>query len=295
MDDNFLLLDEEDVEVLRHRNAHFGGNFAIMLEYYQTQNKGALLDEERIDYLQRVEEELGEDLAPYLLRETDFEQIAAAQEAYRQLRALYEGHSKGPIALANLILSEESEEEEALEAVTKEGNKWLGELIQLLEAPDFASPLFPGYGYAPALAARALGAIGDERSIIPLFEAIGHENEFIDAAALEALVQFGEPAKQFLLQRLKSPPFNQETGKAAAALSAFKEDEEIGKCALEMLGNPGIAKATPLSIYLAICCSGLKKKEDYLLLEQVAQHPALSKEAREELLLLYAQRSRKRI
>ncbi len=42
------LYDSDDIEVLMHRHAHFGGSFGIMLDYYEKGGKGAVLEIERV-------------------------------------------------------------------------------------------------------------------------------------------------------------------------------------------------------------------------------------------------------
>ena len=76
-------------------------------------------------------------------------------------------------------------------------------LIDIITSEKFYQPLSPGYGEAPALAARCLGLIGDERAIRPLFEALGREDFFMEEAIYSALSTTGDSAKEFLLNCLK--------------------------------------------------------------------------------------------
>src|ERR1700722_14207481 len=87
-DDNSYLTDELDHTILMHRDAHFGGNFQTMIDYYDQEGIGVLpeLDIERIQYLAEVELELQQDLSNVLLSAPEKEKIAAVKKAYLDLR-----------------------------------------------------------------------------------------------------------------------------------------------------------------------------------------------------------------
>ncbi|MES2122812.1 MAG: hypothetical protein V4492_08575, partial [Chlamydiota bacterium] len=63
------MTDAVDHDILMHRDAHFGGSFALMLEYYQKEGKGAHPEfgTSRIEELMRLEDECGENLAELVL------------------------------------------------------------------------------------------------------------------------------------------------------------------------------------------------------------------------------------
>ena len=47
MDENFghiPLLDAIDLDILMHKDAHFGGNFDIMIDYYEKEGVGSMPD-----------------------------------------------------------------------------------------------------------------------------------------------------------------------------------------------------------------------------------------------------------
>ena len=228
------MINEEELEVVMHRDVHFGGSWAIMQEYYANEGKGALLDRRLV---QRA--------VDHPLSDEDRAKVERSIEAYQQLRGIYEVEEETspiPRLIADLILSEDEDEEKAIEAVVALGERIVPELIQLLRSDEAADPLFPGYGFATELAARSLGRIGSPDAIIPLFETDGEE-------AIMALVRIGEPAKVFLLKILKSKPITEDTERAAAAIGAFPPDEEIRKTCAELLLE---VRQEPLRSYLAI-------------------------------------------
>lgn len=261
------LSDALDNIILMHRDAHFGGKFDIMLDYYINEGKGVNpeFDLERIHALIKIEKELKKDLAPLLLSGVDAEKVADAKTSYKKLRALYEKERpeyKNMRLIADLILSEDLEPEAEIEAIVKEKSTIVPALIELLKNEEFYDPLYPGYGLAPALAAKCLGLIGDKRAIISLFEAMTQGDFFDEDAALSALRAIGEPAKEFLLKVLYGRPLNEDNERAAVALIAFKEDEQVSKACLEMLKDPSVRKDIPLATYLILACEGLKDKAD---------------------------------
>ena len=56
------ILDELDTEILKHRDAHFGGNFQVMIDYYEQEGIGVVpdFDIDRIVELHELQEKLGE-------------------------------------------------------------------------------------------------------------------------------------------------------------------------------------------------------------------------------------------
>src|SRR5580704_7299274 len=95
-DDNilepFTLADASDIGIVMHRDAHFGGNFELMLDYYKRGGKGVNPDFnlERIQQLADYERATNQNLAGIILSGPDAEKIARAKEAYKQLKAFYE-------------------------------------------------------------------------------------------------------------------------------------------------------------------------------------------------------------
>lgn len=271
--EHFPLVDALDHEILMHRDAHFGGLFSVMIDYYQTEGKGVQpqFSLQRIEKLQQLEKELKQNLAATFLSADEIQKVADAREAYRQLRKIYEIaslKSPHPKLIADLILSEEQEATQEIAAIVAQGSSIVKLLIDLLKNEQFHDPLYPGYGVAPSLVVECLGQIGDKRAIICLFEAIGGDDFFADDAILKALKAIGSPAKEFLLRVVAGRPLNEDNEKAALALVAFKE-EEVAERALQLLREPDIWQDEALSTYLILSCEGLQKeisRADFALL-----------------------------
>lgn len=276
------LANAQDNAILMHRDVHFGGKFDVMLEYYLNEGKGVNpdFDLERIHELAKLEKDMKADLAPMLLSGVDAEKVAESKNAYKKLRQLYEKpkpQTKNMRLIADLILTEDLEPSKEIDAIVSEKSTIVPALIELLRSEEYYDPLFPGYGLAPALAAHCLGLIGDKRAIIALFEAMGQGDFFDEEAALAALKAIGTPAKEFLLKVAHARPINADNERAAVALIAFKDDEDVAKACLDMLKDPQVLKDLPLSTYLILACEGLKKPEDRKTFEDLAKDAATSK------------------
>ena len=127
-----------------------------------------------------------------------------------------------------------------------------------MRTEDLYDPLFPGYGQAPFLAVECLGRIGDKRAIISLFEALGQGDFFADDQIIKALKAIGNPARDFLLHVLNGRPINEDNEKAAIALIAFKDDEEVANHCFDLLQQSDIQQDPCLPTYLVLACEGLK-------------------------------------
>lgn len=281
--ENFPLVDSVDHEILMHRDAHFGGLFSIMLDYYAQEKKGIQQEfsMERIEKLDALEKQLKQNLAALFLSAAEMQKVADARNAYRVLKSIYEVDStktKHPRLIADLILTEEEEAESEVEAIVAEKGPIVPALIDLLRNEQFHDVLFPGYGLAPSLAAKCLGLIGDKRAIISLFEAIGEGDFFADDLVLNALKQIGEPAKEFLLKVVAGHPLNEDNEKAAIALLAFKEDETVAEACFNLLKQPDFLKDPCLSTYLILGCENLTNPEKREEFKQLAQSNNVSKE-----------------
>lgn len=261
-----LLSDELDSEIIMHREVHFGGSFELMLDYYLGSGKGIQdhFDVRRIEFLKMWEETNGENLAPLLLTGSEAEEIARAKKAYKELRDLYLKKEGTHLLIADLILTEDEEAEAEVAAIVKEGKKMTSPLIDLLKSEPFYSPLYPGYGHAPFLAAKCLGKLGDEHVALLLFEML-EEGTFSDETmVMRALEAVGDSAKKLLLRQLLRTPSDTLSTRAALALSNFPGDEEVERAALEVLRRPETRQNEILASYLV------------LLFEQAT--PALQKE-----------------
>lgn len=255
-----------DNAILMHRDVHFGGSFPIMLDYYSKEGRGINqeFDIERIKELYLTEQQSGKNLAALMLSGSEAEKIAKAREKYKQLRDLCEKHStknRIPILIANLILAEEEETEQAINEIVEQKSAAVPALIDILRSEDLHDALFPGYGLAPALATQCLGMIGDKRAIISLFELIGEGDFFNEDSLLDALYAIGTPAKEFLLKVLHGRPLNLDNERAAIALTHFTQDSEVASACFKMLQEPDVLKTPLLPTYLALACEGLSAKE----------------------------------
>jgi len=261
--EGFPLTDSQDNNILMHRDAHFGGSFDFMIDYYKKEGKGICPDFEleRIVELANMEKQMNQNLAAVLLSGAEAETVAKSKTAYKALRDLYENKNsdKNARLIADLILAEEEEPEQEIAAIVAEKGSIVRSLIQLVQSEDFHDPLFPGYGQAHLLATTCLGLIGDKRAIISLFESIGTGNFDDENIALAALQAIGEPAKQFLLKVLQGKPLNEDNERAAIALIGFKEDPEVSTACFKMLQEPLVLKDLPLATYLIAACEHLNK------------------------------------
>ncbi|MCE5317392.1 MAG: hypothetical protein LLG04_08515 [Parachlamydia sp.] len=285
MDEEYPLKDAVDLQIIMHREAHFGGQFDVMLDYYKQGRKGVQPEFEpnRIQELSDIEKGLQENLATLFLSGSDAEKVARSREMYKELRSLYESNRpemRIPRLIADLILSEDPEAIAEIAALSKERISALSALIQLIRSEDLHDPLFPGYGFAPNLAIKCLGDIGDKRAIITLFESIGTGDFFDDNLALDALKVIGEPAKAFLLKVLHGKPLTEDNEKAAIALLAFKDDPEVSSTSLKLLQDSTVRKDPVLSTYLALACEGLKEEAERAAYRSLASDSATSKTLR---------------
>lgn len=252
-DERFPIGDAELAAILMHRDAHFGGDFSVMIDYYDKEGKGTHFDPAAVHRLAEHERKQGADLAPLLLSGADAERVAASRDLYEELRDVYGYDDAEKVRLiSDLILSEEEEEEEAVLAIIERGAEMIPSLIELMESSRLADPLFPGYGYAPSLAARCLGRIGDPAALYPLFEAVGGENSDLEEEAAVALLHLGKPAKEFLLEILRGEMITNDTERAAYLATLFCPDEEVTNACKELLARPETAAHPTLQNYLAL-------------------------------------------
>lgn len=261
--EHFPLIDAVDHEILMHRDAHFAGQFPIMLDYYRQEGKGAMpeFDIVRIEQLALLEQQIKQNLAALFLTAPEIQKVADSRNAYQKLKEIYEVKkikNPYPQLIADLILSEEENPEKEISAIVAEKGKIVDLLINLLRSEEFYDPLFPGYGQTPFLAVQCLEKIGDKKAIISLFEAVGQGDFFTDEQILKALKAIGDPALQFLLHVVKGRPLNEDNEKAAIALIAFKENEEVANHCFDLLQQPDVLKDLCLPTYLVLACAGLK-------------------------------------
>lgn len=287
-ENEFFLSEELDHEILMHRDAHFGGNFDVMLDYYAQDKIGINpdFDISRIEYLAEVEKQNEQNLAPLILTPQEIERVASARKAYRSFKAIYnveEEKASHPRLIGDLILTEEEEPNEEIQAIVNEGLKISPELIAILKSEDAYDSLFPGYGFAPYLAMVCLALIKDPASIIPIFETVGKPSVFGDEPAFEALANMGDEAKKFLLKLLKSRPLTKDNFNAAIALSYFPPDIELAKASFEELKDSKVRANPHFAIYLCCHADLLKGTEYQKEFTALSQDPHLPHELKEEM------------
>lgn len=260
------ITDALDAEILMHRDAHFGGSFKTMLEYYEKGGRGVQdqFSQERILALSESEKAFGSNLAGLLLSGADAERIARSKKAYRKLSETYEKKDQPEIVrlIADLVLTEEESPEKEIDALVKLGPKAVDALLKVLRSQEFYDPLFPGYGKAPWLAAQVLGAIGDKKALFFLFEMLGSDDLGNDDLVLKALTQIGEPAKEMALRVVKAKPYNYDNEKAALVLISFSEDPEVRRLALELLEDKEVQRQETFADYLILICENLQSDEE---------------------------------
>lgn len=288
--DQYPITYSIDSQILMHREVHFGGDFEVMLNYYNKEGKGINKDFEisRIEELYQLQKKTGKDLATVMLSGAEMEKVAKAKQAYKTLRHVYaikSGKNKIPHLIADLILAENAEADAAVEAVVSEKGAIVPALIDLLRNEDFGDSLFPGYGQAPALAAECLGKIGDKRAIIALYELIGEGDFFNDEMVLKALYSIGKPAKDFLLKVVHGQPINLDNEQAAIALINFKDDPEVSIACLSILKDMDISKHEALAAYLLLACEGLPKDYHSQFI-QLGNKPGAPKTIKQDIQIL---------
>ena len=147
MSDAIPLMDAIDMEILMHRDAHFGASFGEMIDYYEKESIGVMPDFElkRIKELAHIEKEIGENLSDRVLPKSIQHQIEASKQLYMDLRETYEKEPANPCAilLSNLILSEKTHPTEEIAAIVHEGSEMVPLLIDLISSESFYDPLFP--------------------------------------------------------------------------------------------------------------------------------------------------------
>lgn len=288
----YALTDEIDHQILMHRDAHFGGDFGVMLAYYSQEEHIGIhpdFDLERILYLSEIEKEMGQDLAPLFLAGAEAEAVGRARQSYANFKDIYdEENEQNPIPrlIANLILTEEEEPLGEIGAVVSQGTPIVSDLISILKADDFYDPLFPGYGYAPYLAVICLGKIGAPEALIPIFETFSKAIIFDEMVIVDALLELGEPAKEFLLKIMKSRPLTQDNLNAAFALIAFSEDPRVANACFEQLHDPLVQETPLLRTYLLSGCQALNTQVQRNAFIKMAEDPQLPAQLRSDMRLI---------
>jgi len=259
------LTNESDLQILMHRDSHFGKNFAIMLDYYEKEGVGCHpdIDIKRIREMQKMEETLGEDLSEKLLPDYERERVNKMRKLYQDLRDNYKKGDRLLELLFNLLLSEGEDPKQEIDALARVATA--APLIDLLGSETFYDPLSPGYGRAPMLAARTLAKIQDPKAILPLFISLRHEDFFYEEDILSTLCSFGEQAKTFLTKVAGQKPLSIDNETAARALSYFSAEPDVIDHALTLLKDPEIGASHALASYLISIAAGKKEELAKLL------------------------------
>ncbi len=286
--EQFPIVDAIDHDILMHRDAHFGGKFSVMLDYYKREGRGCQPEFKvsRIEQLAVIETELKENLSALFLVAHEIQKVADARSSYQKLRSIYEierPRTHYPRLIADLILTEEDDPEAEIGAIVQEKGAIVPSLIELLKSEEIYDPLFPGYGQTPLFIADCLGRIGDKKAIVSLFEAIGQGDFFADDQMIRALKAVGAPARDFLLKVLKSSPINEDNERAAIALISFKDEEEVANCCLDLLKREDVKKDPSLPTYLVLACAGLKDPFKRQALIDMSKDSALSSVLRHDI------------
>ncbi|MGR3952250.1 MAG: hypothetical protein QRY74_05085 [Chlamydia sp.] len=278
IDDEYSLIpDEEDIRILLAREIHFSGSFRAMLSYYSDRDNKGIHPEiflSRIEELFQIEERLGQNIAPLILKGTDAEKVARAKKMYLEMQQVliqfYEQDKKlAPdeiplyIVLLEAIFSEDSVEALA-QRVQHLFQKDPSLLYPIIRSHDLYDHLSPGYGMAPLLAITLIGEIQDPQAIELLFQELysyGREEiPEIDEGILLALKKIGAPVRQKMLNLIKLRPVGRENEKALQVLLEFLPDSSISSEALEQLIKGDISSKEILC-YLALLMISLSLED----------------------------------
>ena len=150
------LLNTIDLEILMHKDAHFGGSFPVMIEYYE--NNGIGIQEEfeisRIKDLYHFDKSghLSADVLPDLAKND----VIFSKSLYKKFKESYEKDNDLPKKISNLILSEEEVPKTEINELAAIEDLSLNPLLEILDQDHFYNPLNPGYGKSPINACLTL-------------------------------------------------------------------------------------------------------------------------------------------
>lgn len=290
---NLPLLDEGDALAVIEREAHFGSNFSIMRDYYQNPQAIGIHPEitlEQIDRLEEFETTAKKDLVS-LLSPSDQSLIEESKSSYAQLKQLYQIQSEQIVPaqrLADLILCEEEDPKEQIEALVSLGERAVDPLLGLIEDERFYQSCFPGYGRAPELAAYCLKKLKDPKSIPVLFHRIGKGDFFFEDVVLETLAAIGEPAQQFLERKLISTPLTEENEKAAMSLVHFPPCEDLIERVIRLLHDEAFRAKPVLLAHLVLIAIATEDPSKIAQLQRLRSDSSLPEIVRIDLSQLLA-------
>ena len=283
--DDIPFLNTIDLEILMHKDCHFGGSFDVMLDYYKEDGVGVQedFDIERIHDLADFDKDghLSAEMLPDLAKN----EVFFSRELYKKFRDCYQGEDNLPKKLADLVLSESSNPKKEILALSSFKERAIKPLIEILLQDHFYNPLNPGYGRAPINAALTLKAIGNEETIPYLFNALG-KSFTIDEILINTLISFGDKGENFLRARLEGSPFTKDNYLAAMALSSFDVNDQTAKVALQVLSKEDTFKHPSYASYLICICEGLKQESDKKAFVQLSKNETLNKNIASEMALI---------
>lgn len=238
-EEDFLeLSDEESQKIVMHRDVHFGGSFPIMIHYYEQEEAPGLQEDifvDRIYELYELEKKMGKNIAPSILTGKEAERVHVFRSLYRQFQELYAVAPPGSTErlIAELFLSD-GKWEEVL--TTRDSALPLKEevLISILLNEEFQESLAPAFGTVPQAVARLLGHIQSEKAIQALFATIGCGHFDLEEEVIQALHTIGDKAKRYCMKKAHLSA-GRDLERALIALQVFLPDDEVQRCAKELL------------------------------------------------------------
>ncbi len=278
-------LNTIDLEILMHKDAHFGGSFDVMIEYYQSDGIGV---QEDFD-IERIQELASFDntshLSAEVLPELAINDVLFSKELYKKFRHCYEGDDLLLKKLADLILTESWDPKEEIDALAAFNERAIKPLVEILTQDHFYNPLNPGYGRAPINIALTLKKIGSHEAIPYLFQALG-KSFSIDEILIQTLISFGHKGEDFLRARLAATPYTKDNYFAAMALSSFPTSPETAKLALSLISLKESIPHSAYFSYLICICEGLEADSDRKIFIELSKNDQLSKDISSEMALI---------
>lgn len=279
------LLNTIDLEILMHKDAHFGGSFPVMLEYYENDGVGVQEDFEieRIRELSFADTEghLSSEVLPELAKSD----VLFSKELYKKFRDCYEDEDELPKKLADLILSESLDPAKEIQALTRYQKRAIKPLVEILLQDYFYNPLNPGYGRGPINAAIALKTLGNKDAIPYLFNALG-KSFTVDEVVMNALMSFEGAGLNFLQDRLKGSPYTKDNYLAAMALASFATNDETACLALNQLQRKDTFSHPSYVSYLICICEGLENNQEREIFAKIAKGSDLKPSIAAEMALI---------
>jgi hypothetical protein len=283
--DNIPFLNTVDLEILKHKDSHFGGSFKVMLDYYRSDGVGVQedFDIERIQDLADFDKD--GHLSAEILPDHAKNEVFFSKELYKKLKSCYDKEEPFVRKLADLILTESWDPSEEIEALAECKQAAIKPLIEIVSQDHFYNPLNPGYGRAPINAALTLKKIGNTDAIAHLYNALG-KSFSTDEILINTLISFGERAEDFLRARLEGSPYTKDNYLAAMVLSSFPTSEQTAKLALDLLSKKQTHAHSSYVSYLICICEGLKTSSDREMFIQLSKNEDLSKNIASEMALV---------